>query len=114
MVFKNLWKSASFLNDVFDIEENQIPATIDYLKKYGYTGFNVTTPYKEIICKYIDTVDGEFYWQGMIYVNFDLCCRSYDLPASRVMNYAVRNGLTREESLKHFIEGAKKIKCGRA
>lgn len=43
--------------DVFDIDEDKIPETIDYLKKYGYTGFNVTTPYKEIICKYIDNVE---------------------------------------------------------
>ena len=42
--------------DVFDIDEDKIPETLDYLQKNNYVGVNVTKPYKEIICKYIDVV----------------------------------------------------------
>ena len=42
--------------DVFDIDEDKIPETLAYLQKNNYVGVNVTKPYKEIICKYIDVV----------------------------------------------------------
>lgn len=42
--------------DVFDVDEDKIPETLAYLKKNKYVGVNVTKPYKEIICKYIDVV----------------------------------------------------------
>ena len=38
----------------FDIDENQIPGIIKYMKDNGFAGFNVTVPYKETIQKYID------------------------------------------------------------
>ena len=42
--------------DVFDIDEDKIPETLAYLQKNNYVGVNVTKPYKEIICKYIDEI----------------------------------------------------------
>jgi len=40
--------------DVFDIDEDKIPETLAYLQKNNYVGVNVTKPYKEIICQYVD------------------------------------------------------------
>ena len=42
--------------DVFDIDEDKIPETLAYLQKNNYVGVNVTKPYKETICKYIDEI----------------------------------------------------------
>ncbi len=43
----------------FEIEEDEILSIFDILKKYNFTGLNVTVPYKEKVLKYLDVVTGD-------------------------------------------------------
>lgn len=40
--------------DLIDIDEEEIPKFIKQIRSGIYRGFNVTAPYKQMICKYVD------------------------------------------------------------
>ncbi|MBN2268302.1 MAG: shikimate dehydrogenase [Acholeplasmataceae bacterium] len=40
--------------ELIDIEEEELPRLMKQLRSGIYRGFNVTTPYKQLICKYLD------------------------------------------------------------
>lgn len=40
--------------NVFDIEEHQLKDAINFMFKNGYTGFNITKPYKQIFVKFFE------------------------------------------------------------
>lgn len=42
---------------LFEPDERDIPDLIEYFRNAGYTGFNVTVPYKQKIMKYLDHID---------------------------------------------------------
>lgn len=40
--------------ELIDIDEDELPRIIKQLRSGTYRGFNVTAPYKQVICKYLD------------------------------------------------------------
>ncbi len=45
--------------NLFDVEENELEDMIKYFLMYGYTGINVTIPYKIKIMKYLNSIDND-------------------------------------------------------
>lgn len=49
-----LYKDTTY--DLLDVEADKIPQLLELLRQGYYQGFNVTTPYKEVIISYLDDI----------------------------------------------------------
>ena len=95
--------------DVFDIEPQQLSETIYFMKNNGYSGFNITKPYKSDIIKFLDN---DTYGINSVncvkFQNNQMIGRSFDgiaLLDSIYENNVVRQNLTQWKYLTVAIIG---------